>query len=533
MRYDATKWIKSIIASSILAISSAGLSSSAFATVVPMPSTVTAYSPLTTKQMSVSKAYIALFGRSPDLGGLNYWTTTNNGLSESATVSEAVNFIAKKMAGSNIAPISQIVDQSGNFISGVRSTCDTTIVTGWDEFVEYAYAFVLGKAAEDDMSGVNYWQCQVRSGVYTTPGDLINAIMTAANGATGASADKFKNRMTMLEAASRLQLGRSRSLGYQDSQTIIRRVTDTANSFNDAFTVLNQLTNGSASAAGPRWETAASGTYTPSKIFGESAPLSGGGYVHKYVVWYNRSGRMLLAHIFLPPNYSTTGTFPAIISVHGGGWRDGFIEKTQKYNTAFTQSSGQYIVLSPEYSLTSLSYASPEQQNDIDDFITLVKSPATMNAFRVDTSRVNFFGLSAGGHLLNLIGSTKDLGKIATIYPESNLNASANTSLLMPYINAYLNGAPANPVSPTYVWTVARSTKFFIQHGDADPLVPIADSINFTNTVGTNFSKLCAVPNAAHGYYAEYASGYQTIFDKVQSKVVSFFNSGSFPDCTY
>ncbi|TFW09507.1 hypothetical protein E4K72_05540 [Oxalobacteraceae bacterium OM1] len=514
-----------------------GAATTAHATLMTMPTAVQGYPALTAKQMSVAKAYLAVFGRAPDLGGLNYWSAPGNGLADTATVAQAVNYIAKAMATSNLSPVNLVTDANGNFTSGLAATCDmSSTVTGWDEFVEYMYVYILGKAGVEDMSGLNYWQCQVRSGVFTTPGDLVNAMLAAADGtAPAAGGDKFHNKMTMLEAAARLQLGRNRALDYQDTQTVIRRVTDTANSFNDAFARLDNLTNGGTSAVGPRWETPASGAYAPSKVLGESNALAGGGYVHKYVVWYNRSGRMLLAHVFLPPGYSTTGYYPAIVSVHGGAWRAGFIEKLQKYNTAFTQNSGagKYVVFAPAYALTAYGYASPEQQNDIDDFISLVKSPATMNAFRVDTANVNYFGVSAGGHLLNLIGSTKDLGKVATLYPVSDLASGANTATLLPYISLYLNGNAAAGVSPTSLWSASRSTKFFVQHGTADTLVPFTQSSAFTSKAGPTNSALCGVTNADHGFYAEYSAANTGVFSQAAAKVLSFFDTGAFPNCSY
>ncbi|WP_188567705.1 alpha/beta hydrolase [Undibacterium terreum] len=513
------------------------LACSAHAELKPMPPAAASCPGLTTKEMSVSKAYLALFGRAPDLAGLKYWTTRGNGLPEDAGVAQAVNFIAISMSGGNLAPINIVTKSDGTF----------TEAATWDQFIEYAYVFILGKGAAEDPQ-INYWQNQQKDVATrsSTPGDLIVALLNAANATAAAEGgDKFHNKMTMLEAASRLQLcAQHFSLGYQDTQTIIRRVTENGQTFDDAAKALNNLTStGVASAPGPRWETSGTlGPYTPARVLSESTALANGGTIHKSMVWYNRSGRMMLANVFLPPNYSTTGLYPAIISVHGGGWREGFIEKMHEYNAAFTQSSGQFIVFAPSYALSSYTYTSPESQNDIDDFISLVKSSVTLSTFRSNTSQVNFFGVSSGGHLLNLIGSTKSLGNVATLYPVSDLNSAANFNFLLPFINSYLNGVVADTVSPTKVWLDSQSkgsgisTKFFIQHGDADSNVPMAQSTAFVGAVPSNYKINCPVPGGGHGFYKEYdftSPGRRDLFNKVASKVVSFFNTGLFPNCTY
>ncbi|WP_188567699.1 alpha/beta hydrolase [Undibacterium terreum] len=533
--------------------------SAAQATRVSMPTIVNSYPALTTTQMNVAKAYLSLLGRAPDKGGLDYWST-HPSMPANATLIQAANLIARNVGGNLVPPVTSIFDPASNNFTNPTIQANWG---GWDEFVEYMYVFILGKAVGDDYTGVQYWQNQVHSGVFTTPGDLIQALYNAADVTAPADGgDKFHNKITMLEAVARLEEGRNRSLQNQDTQTIIRRVTDTTSSFNDAFTLADSLTNGGTNVAGPRWETPVSGSYTPTKVMSESIALtpSGFGNVHKYIVWYNRSGRMMLANVFLPPNYSTGGAlYKAIVSVHGGGWAGGFVEKMQEYNQALAsnQSGTPYVVFSPAYSLTPYVYSSPEQQNDIEDFVTLVKSSVTMNSFWVDTSNVNLFGLSSGGHLVNLLGSLKDVGKIAALYPVSDLGTCTTTSCpnydalnvghetsLIPYIQKYVNSTAVQTnasVSPTWAWTSARTSKFFILHGNGDKTVPYGQSQAFTDRVNSNSinSKLCQVGTgtptsataAGHGFYSEYAGSPQSTprFTQTVSLLVNYFNSGLFP----
>jgi hypothetical protein len=300
--------------------------------------------------MHVAKAYFMLFGRIPDIGGLNYWVSrvaANNG----STFIETVNIISREARGTLISPIVSYIDSTGNIINSTNSSCSTSVVGPWDELIEYVYANALGRAAEDeDLStpsqGMRYWQCEARRTtniVHLTPGHLLNTLSNAAS-----TDEIYSNRLLFLESALRLQIGRNRDLNYHDSYTLLQRVRGSTNSFNDAFNLLNQLTNGNVIAQGVRWEIPSSGAYNRVNILNNSSQLPYseksisdgatiyGGKVHKYLIWYNRSGRMMLAHAFLPQNYQTSNVYyPTIVSVFGGGWRGGLIEKNQRFNTSF------------------------------------------------------------------------------------------------------------------------------------------------------------------------------------------------------
>ncbi|MBC3873150.1 prolyl oligopeptidase family serine peptidase [Undibacterium flavidum] len=510
------------------------ISSNVFATAT-MPPVAAAYPAPSTQQMYVARAYFMLFGRIPDTSGLNYWVSrvaANNG----TTFIDTVNVISREAAGARLAPIVGYVDSTGTVTDPNIGTCSTSTPGPWDELVEYVYANALGRAAEDEnlassTEGIRYWQCQARFGAYgKNTGQMLDAISNSA-----ASDPIYSNRLVFLEAAVRLQLGRGRSLNYHDSNTILVRVRGTNNSFNDAFDVLNQLTNGMPVSANVHWEIPTSGAYTRSNISTNSSPLPrleksiddgltsiSGGSVHKYLVWYNRSGRMMLAHAFLPQNYQLSGVYyPTIVSVFGGAWRGGLIEKLQRFNTSFIRTTplaggtagNNFIVLAPSYRLTSnLYYSSTDSaknnmpQEDIDDFISLVKRPETMTMLGVDTSKVSLFGHSSGGHILNLLGSTKNMGRIATLAPVSNLaiTNNTNTSALIPYINYYTDaqqyGTWGGTTSPINAWLLNKPlTSFFIQHG-TDQLVYQAQSKAFRDQAISNNSNNVQACNSNSGH---------------------------------
>jgi hypothetical protein len=391
------------------------------ASIGTLPTYVVNTPALSVTEMSVTKAYLALFGRAPDLDGLNFWSSS---LGANATVARAVNVISDGVKLSYLSPV------------GVGNA----------EYVEYIYSYILGKSIEDDRGGVLYWTGQLDSGAFATRGDFVNSLLIAAENTQEVySHDMFKNRMLAVESASRLQKSRNRALNYQDTQALVRRVTNTLVSYNDAMTDMNNLTNGIASPV-LKWDQ----NYSSSSVLAGAVSLIGSNVKnHKYLVWYNRSGQMMLAHAFLPSNFSTGTNFPAVITVHGGGWRGGFIEKLQRYNTSLSESNAKYVVLAPVYRLSSYTYTSPSMQNDVDDFIQLVKSSASI--FKINTAKIGLFGESSGGHIINLLGSKKNLGCISSLYPPSDLPNSASS--LVPYVNYYVgtNASAQALVSPTSV----------------------------------------------------------------------------------
>lgn len=483
-----------------------------------LPSYIT--TSLTTTEMSVATAYLALFGRAPDLGGLNYWSGM---LGANATVTTAVTSILNGMSGALLAPVRFTGASSDpNVAKAERS-----------EYVEYVYAGALGKSVEDDRCGIAYWADQLS--INSDRAALITSILNAAAGTTDPySYDMWSNRMLAVEAATRAQKQRMRSLDAQDSETLVRRVTDTLSSYNDAMNDLDRLTQGIASPVN-QWDQA----YSPDTVGMQALPLNNTSSVkeHKYLVWYNRQGQMLLAHVFLPPGYPTASTYRAIVSVHGGAWREGFIEKLQKYNAAIAQQN--YVVFSPAYRLTNYGYASPAEQNDVEDFISLVKNSSSM--FKIDPTRVGLFGESAGGHLVNLLGSKSNMRCVSTIYPVSDLsdpwvydpkNGDAN---LIQQIQYYVGNDWANQraVSPTYTVVAGVGTKFHIQHGTADTIVPPSQTDAFqANALGgkgvsVTVTKVTPLPDGTdggHGFYDAYTPGANlTNFNGAVSALGAFF----------
>ncbi|MBF4494430.1 alpha/beta hydrolase [Flavobacterium sp. JLP] len=94
---------------------------------------------------------------------------------------------------------------------------------------------------------------------------------------------------------------------------------------------------------------------------------------------------------------------PAVIMIHGGGWRSG--NKSQMQVFAKEIASKGYSCFAVEYRL-SLEAKYPEAIYDVKNAIKFIKDNA--RKFNVDTNKIAVLGCSSGGQMAALIGTTND-----------------------------------------------------------------------------------------------------------------------------
>lgn len=93
--------------------------------------------------------------------------------------------------------------------------------------------------------------------------------------------------------------------------------------------------------------------------------------------------------------------FPAVIIVHGGGWRSG--NRSQHVPLAQQLAARGFVAVTVEYRLsTEAPY--PAAVQDVKAAIRWVRAHA--RTYAADTSRVAIWGFSAGGQLAALVGTT-------------------------------------------------------------------------------------------------------------------------------
>ncbi|RTQ45983.1 alpha/beta hydrolase [Hymenobacter gummosus] len=111
-------------------------------------------------------------------------------------------------------------------------------------------------------------------------------------------------------------------------------------------------------------------------------------------------GRELKLDVFYP-KAKRRQQFPAVLIVHGGGWRSG--DRAQHHPLAQQLAARGYVALTAEYRLsTEAPY--PAAVQDLKTAVRWLRAHA--RSYHIDTTRVASWGFSAGGQLAALLGTT-------------------------------------------------------------------------------------------------------------------------------
>jgi acetyl esterase/lipase len=188
---------------------------------------------------------------------------------------------------------------------------------------------------------------------------------------------------------------------------------------------------------------------------------------------------------------------PVIVYVHGGGWMSG--DKWQAIESRFPYvESGKYAVVSLGYRLTDQA-TWPAQIHDCKAAIRWIRANAAH--YGLDPDRIGVWGMSAGGHLAAMLGTSADssvmngdVGPYAEVSSEvacvvdyfgpTDLQELWRTGegakgFLTPLLGGRVDdraelATTANPM--TYLTSFSNAPPFLIVHGTRDRLVPIAQS---------------------------------------------------------
>lgn len=117
---------------------------------------------------------------------------------------------------------------------------------------------------------------------------------------------------------------------------------------------------------------------------------------------------------------NTTNKKPAIVILHGGGWKSG--NKSQMETFAQEMASRGFSSFTIEYRL-SLEAKYPAGIFDVKKAIQFIKTNAVQ--FNVDTTKIAILGCSSGGQMAALIGSTNN----NSIFENKDLSLKATSNV--------------------------------------------------------------------------------------------------------
>ncbi|MGA9873350.1 MAG: alpha/beta hydrolase [Rhodococcus sp. (in: high G+C Gram-positive bacteria)] len=207
------------------------------------------------------------------------------------------------------------------------------------------------------------------------------------------------------------------------------------------------------------------------------------------------------------------GPRPAIVWLHGGGWR--MQDRKARPDFAAHFAARGFVMVSIDYRLTP-DTVFPGQLHDVRRALRFLRNRST--EFGIDRNRIGLWGSSAGGHLAALAGAHSsspllpgeegeagDASVQAVVdgYGPSSFADQADDSP-----EAALLGGPirnnlelARAASPA-LQVRPGMPPFLILHGTADTMVPSAHSVRLHEALidGGNDSTLYLVDDFGHGF---------------------------------
>ena len=129
--------------------------------------------------------------------------------------------------------------------------------------------------------------------------------------------------------------------------------------------------------------------------------------IERDVVYGDAGGRPLKLDLVLPKEKSDKPR-PLIVFIHGGGWRNG--DKAGGVGRVIPfVATGNYVGASVGYRLSGEAIW-PAQIHDCKAAIRWLKANA--DKYQIDPERIGVWGSSAGGHLVNMLGTSGDVKEL-------------------------------------------------------------------------------------------------------------------------
>lgn len=254
--------------------------------------------------------------------------------------------------------------------------------------------------------------------------------------------------------------------------------------------------------------------------------------VEKGITYATADGEKLLLDLAVPKE---GGPYPAVVCLHGGGWRGGHRRELSSPTRGKDGQPGPSFIeaiAAHGYAVASVSYRLapahkfPAQIEDAKTAVRFLRANA--KKYDIDPTRVGALGFSAGGHLALLLGTTdKTAGLDGTLYPDQDsrvgcvvsffgptdlsrygLSPGIEDAFMVPLLGKQCKTDPEvyRRASPIDHVTKSAAPVLMI-HGTADLVVPILHSERMLAKLRDAgvAAELIPVRGAGHGWVGETA----------------------------
>lgn len=241
-------------------------------------------------------------------------------------------------------------------------------------------------------------------------------------------------------------------------------------------------------------ERARRGNRDQARERGPQSPVEG--FVLKTDVEYGKAGERSLTLDILHPDMPKGASLPAIVWIHGGGWRGGSKNGGIQRVLQAVGRDGEFVIASVGYRLSGEAKW-PAQIHDCKAAIRYLRANAAQ--YGIDGTQIGVWGSSAGGHLVSLLGTS---GGVEELEGENGTpGVKSNVQCVVDYCGpsdflAFAAGASENagsalqqlfggPVADNkeaarLASPVTHVTKddppFLVVHGTKDGTVPLAQA---------------------------------------------------------
>jgi acetyl esterase/lipase len=280
-------------------------------------------------------------------------------------------------------------------------------------------------------------------------------------------------------------------------------------------------------------------------VRGEAArdPLPAGLVAYPDLVYRRAGQRTERLDVYVPTRVPPPGGWPAVLAIHGGGWRGGSKRDYGQMAAELVQYG--YVVAAVDYTLSSP--AAPSWPANLDDLRAAVRwLRRNANVYHVDPNRIAVMGASAGGHLAVLLATSPEVAVAAPegstsarvqavidFYGPTDLAALAEGSRgAAPSLALFLGGRPKDVPDRYAAASPARhvtpdTPPMLLIHGDADRLVPLDQSRRLAAALEQAGvpHHLVVVPGARHGF--DFHAGQRDLLPAVLAFLNSAWNVSS------